>query len=114
MIKKELVLKNDEGKEFEVEVYLNLASIRAIEKELKAIDKNYNFYKCLPLIDMGELTVTITYIANVVHLAGKKNPVGVDWFDNNKINFFEYSQELTLGLIECLNDNKPTAESKKK
>ena len=53
---KEVIVENIHGEKFVLNVFLNLASIRAIEKELKQMDKSYNFYKCLPMIDKGELS----------------------------------------------------------
>ena len=114
MIIKELVLENNKEEKFEVEVYLNLASIRAIEKELKAMDKSYNFYKCLPMIDKGELSITLAYICNCVHLKDRKVPVGSDWFDDHDIDFLHYSRDLVSALAQCLADNKSTVESKGK
>jgi hypothetical protein len=36
MIIKDIVIKNDKDKEFELEVYLNIASIKGIERRVKA------------------------------------------------------------------------------
>ena len=42
MVYKELEVKNDEGKVFNVEVYMNGRSIKRIEKEAKEIDPKFN------------------------------------------------------------------------
>lgn len=111
---KEVIVENIHGEKFVLNVFLNLASIRAIEKELKQMDKSYNFYKCLPMIDKGELSITLAYICNCVHLEGKKAPLGSDFFDDHDINFLNYSAELISALAQCLTDNKSGVESKGK
>jgi hypothetical protein len=41
MIIKDIVIKNDKDKEFELEVYLNIASIKGIERELALNEIEY-------------------------------------------------------------------------
>lgn len=108
----EVTLKNIQGKEFELEMYMNINSIKTIEQEVKKIDKNLNYYKALPLIQKGELTIALIFVTCCLHRKGSKACVGLDWLDNNDIDFFQYSDELMTKLVECLEDNKPTVEPK--
>lgn len=110
MIIKDITITNEDGKEFELEVYINIKSVMAIERDLKTLNPKYNYYTALPLIDKGEMTVTLIYICNSVHKRGEKRPVGIDFFDDNNINFFKYSGDLMLKLVECLHDNNPTVK----
>ena len=71
MIIKDIVVKNDKDKEFELEVYLNIASIKGIERELKQIDPKLNFYKALPLIPQGEMTISVILLETVCIEEGK-------------------------------------------
>lgn len=110
MIIKDMMVKNNNGKEFELEIYINVKSIMAIERDLKQINPKYNYYNALSLIDKGEMTITLIYVCNCVHKRGEKRPVGIDFFDDNDINFFEYSKDLMQKLVECLLDNNPTVK----
>ena len=114
MIIKDIVVKNDKDKEFELEVYLNIASIKGIERELKQIDPKLNFYKALPLIPQGEMTISVIFIGNCLHRRGEKRPVGSDWVDSNDVNFFKYSDELIAKLTACLEDLNPTVKDEGK
>lgn len=114
MIIKDIVVKNDKDKEFELEVYLNIASIKGIERELKQIDPKLNFYKALPLIPQGEMTISVIFIGNCLHRRGEKRPVGSEWFDANDVNFFKYSDELIAKLTACLEDLNPTVKDEGK
>ena len=110
MIIKDIKIENEKGKEFELEVYINVKSIMAIERDLKQLNPKYNYYTALPLIDKGEMTITLIYICNSIHKRGEKRPVGIDFFDDNDIDFFKYSRELVLKLVECFRDNNPTVK----
>lgn len=112
MIVKNLKLVNENGQEFEIEVFLNGASVKYIEKELKSIDPKYNFYKCLPMIQQGELTLLLIFLGGVIHLKGNKYCVGSDFFDENEINIFAYINELSTALYNAMRDNKPTVAGK--
>ena len=46
MIIKDIKMENIHGKEFELEVYLNTKSVMNIERDLKALNPKYNYYKC--------------------------------------------------------------------
>ena len=105
MIIKDIKMVNMDGKEFELEIYMNTKSVMAIERDLKMIDKKYNYYKCLPMLDDGEMSILLIYICNSLHKRGEKRPVGIDFFDDNDINIFEYVNELIVKLAECLSDN---------
>ena len=106
MIIKDIKMENIHGKEFELEVYLNTKSVMNIERDLKALNPEYNYYKCLHLIDEGEMSVLLIYICNSLHKRGEKRPVGIDFFDDNDINIFQYVDELIIKLAECLSDNR--------
>lgn len=110
MIIKDITITNEDGKEFELEVYVNIKSIMAIERDLKILNPKYNYYTALPLIDKGEMTIALIYLCNSIHKRGEKRPVGLDFFDDNNINFFKYSSELMSKLVECLYDNNPTVK----
>ena len=112
MIIKDVKMENIHGKEFELEVYLNTKSVMNIERDLKALNPKYNYYKCLHLIDEGEMTILLIYICNSLHKRGEKRPVGIDFFDDNDIDIFEYVNELIIKLAECLMDNKSKIEQK--
>ena len=114
MIIKDVVVKNRDGKEIELEVYINVKSVMAIERDLKQLNPKYNYYNALPLIDKGELSVALVYVCNCIHKRGEKRPVGIDFFDDNNINFFDYSKELMGKLVECLVDNNPTVKQEGK
>ena len=64
MIIKDIRMENIHGKEFELEIYMNTKSVMAIERDLKALNPKYNYYKCLHLIDEGEMSVLLVYICN--------------------------------------------------
>ena len=112
MIIKDIKMKNIHGKEFELEVYLNTKSVMNIERDLKALNPKYNYYKCLHLIDEGEMSVLLIYICNSLHKRGEKRPVGIDFFDDNDIDIFKYINDLIIKLAECLTDNKGSVEQK--
>ena len=112
MIIKDIKMENIHGKEFELEVYLNTKSVMNIERDLKALNPKYNYYKCLHLIDEGEMTILLIYICNSLHKRGEKRPVGIDFFDDNDIDIFKYVNELIVKLAECLTDNKGNIEQK--
>ena len=110
----ELKLKTYDGKEYPVDVFLNLKSMRAIEKELKELNPEYGFFKSLPLVDQAEMDVVSIYVTNVVHKKGEQRPLGADFFDNHQIDFFACYQEVIQTLVQCMEDNKPTTEEEKK
>ena len=112
MIIKDIKMENIHGKEFELEVYLNTKSVMNIERDLKALNPKYNYYKCLHLIDEGEMSVLLIYICNSLHKRGEKRPVGIDFFDDNDIDIFKYINDLIIKLAECLTDNKGSVEQK--
>ena len=112
MIIKDIKMANIHGTEFELEVYLNTKSVMNIERDLKALNPKYNYYKCLHLIDEGEMTILLIYICNSLHKRGEKRPVGIDFFDDNDIDIFKYVNELIIKLAECLTDNKGKIEQK--
>ena len=112
MIIKDIKMENIHGKEFELEVYLNTKSVMNIERDLKALKPKYNYYKCLHLIDEGEMSVLLIYICNSLHKRGEKRPVGIDFFDDNDIDIFKYINDLIIKLAECLTDNKGSVEQK--
>ncbi len=112
MIIKEHNLVSEDGKEFNMEIYLNTCSIRQVEKELHQIDKNLNFYTGIPLIMKGELSVALIYICSCMHSPNDFRVKDSLFFDKNNINFFKYSNELIGSIIECLNDMQPTKENK--
>ena len=112
MIIKDIKMENIHGKEFELEVYLNTKSVMNIERDLKALNPKYNYYKCLHLIDEGEMTILLIYICNSLHKRGEKSPVGIDFFDDKDIDIFKYVNELIIKLAECLTDNKGKIEQK--
>ena len=112
MIIKDIKMENIHGKECELEVYLNTKSVMNIERDLKALNPKYNYYKCLHLIDEGEMTILLIYICNSLHKRGEKRPVGIDFFDDNDIDIFKYVNELIVKLAECLTDNKGKIEQK--
>ena len=47
MIIKDIKVENEKGKEFELEVYINVKSIMAIERDLKQLNPKYNYYTFL-------------------------------------------------------------------
>lgn len=108
---KEFTFEREEGN-IEVELYLNGASVKYIEKALKEIDPKYNFYRCLNLIQYGELSLLLIYLGGIIHLKGKKHPVGADWFDEQNIFIFNYLDELSKELYDVMTDNKPTNQGK--
>lgn len=111
MIVKDIVLKNVKGKEFPMEVFINVSTVKEIEKALKAIDKNYTFHNCLEKIFKGEVTIIAIYVTCSLHKQNDWRAVDADFFDKNRINFFEYSAELVDDVIQCLQDMSPTKES---
>lgn len=112
MIIKDIKMENIHGKEFELEIYMNTKSVMSIERDLKALNPKYNYYKCLHLIDEGEMSVLLIYICNSLHKRGEKRPVGIDFFDDNDIDIFKYVNDLVIKLAECLTDNKGKVEQK--
>ena len=112
MIIKDIKMENIHGKEFELEVYLNTKSVMNIERDLKALNPKYNYYKWLHLSEEGEMSVLLIYICNSLHKRGEKRPVGIDFFDDNDIDIFKYVNELIIKLAECLTDNKGKIEQK--
>jgi hypothetical protein len=106
MIIKDITVKNKDGKEIELEIYMNTKSVMAIERDLKMLSPKYNYYKCLPMLDEGEMTILLIYLCNSLHKRGEKRPVGIDFFDDNDINIFAYTDELIVKLAECLTDNQ--------
>ena len=114
MIIKDITVVNEKGKEFELEVYINTKSIMAIERDLKKLNPKYNYFNALGLIEKGEMSVVLTYVCNCVHKRGEKRPVGIDFFDDNDIDYFKYSRDLISKLAECLEDNRPTVKQEGK
>ena len=112
MIIKDIKMENIHGKAFESDIYMNTKSVMAIERDLKALNPKYNYYKCLHLIDEGEMSVLLIYICNSLHKRGEKRPVGIDFFDDNDIDVFKYVNDLIIKLAECLTDNKGKVEQK--
>ena len=110
MVIKDVVIENDKGKEFELEVYVNTKSVMAIERDLKQINPKYNYYNALGLIEKGEMSIVLIYVCNCVHKRGEKRPVGIDFFDDNDIDFFKHSKVLVEKLAQCLVDNHPTVK----
>ena len=76
--------------------------------------KIYNYFNALGLIEKGEMSVVLTYVCNCVHKRGEKRPVGIDFFDDNDIDYFKYSRDLISRLAECLEDNHPTVKQEGK
>ena len=111
MIIKEIIMVNERGKEFNMEVYLNTSSIKMIEKGLKLLNKNYTFYNAIPLLEKGEMSVAIVYITGCLHRVGNYRAMNEDFFDENNIDFFKYQNEIIGKLIECLTDMNPTTKT---
>lgn len=107
-------LKKYNGEEFPAEVFLNLKSIKAIDRELKELNPDYGYFKSLPLIDQQDVTVTSIYLTNITHKKGETRPLGADFFDNYQIDYFACYDILVQALLECMTDNKPTTEEEKK
>nr|DAM71601.1 MAG TPA: hypothetical protein [Caudoviricetes sp.] len=114
MLDREITLSN--GKDyFDLEMYLGVGSMIAIEKELKAnYGADINFFSGLKLIEKGELTAALIYICGTLHEYGKISPIGLTYFDKHGINFLEYSNELTRKLISVIESStKPSVNRKK-
>ena len=79
MIIKDIVVENIDGKKFELEIYMNTKSVMAIERDLKKINEKYNYYRCLPMIEQGEMSILLIYVCNSLHKRGEKRPVGIDF-----------------------------------
>ena len=114
MVIKQVEIKNDEGKAFNVEVYLNGRSLKQIEKEVKEIDPKMNVWSA---IDNFARTKDFIYMSIIlgaaVHEKGNKYPVGADWFDDNEISFFGNDMaSLILALNSCFTDLYPTKTGK--
>ena len=62
MIVKDFEFKTQDEKVIPMELYLNVASIKNIERELKQVSNKLNFYNAIPLIQQGEATIAIIYI----------------------------------------------------
>lgn len=113
MVYKELEVKNDEGKVFNVEVYMNGRSIKRIEKEAKEIDPKFNFNSSINAAMSQEFTHLLIVCGSVVHLKGRKEPVGSDWFDDNGFSVFGQSfLDLVAAMGECMKDLYPTKTGK--
>lgn len=114
MLNREITLSN--GKDyFDLEMYLGVGSMIAIEKELKnSYGQDVNFFSGLKLIEKGELTAVLIYICGTLHEYGKLSPIGLTYFDKHGINFLEYSDELTSKLISIVEKSvKPSVNKKK-
>lgn len=111
MIIKDILIKNEQGKEFEMELYINVSSMKNIERELKQISPKLNFYKAIPLIQQGELTIAIIFVGSCLHKRGEQRAVGSDWFDDNHVDFLKYANEMIVKLTECLADLNPSVKS---
>lgn len=105
MIIKDIAVKNKDGKEIELEIYMNTKSVMAIERDLKMLSPKYNYYKCLTMLDEGEMTILLIYLCNRLHKRGEKRPVGIDFFDDNDIDIFEYTDELIVKLAGTVLDS---------
>ena len=112
MIVKDFEFETHDGKVIPMELYLNIASIKNIEKELKSINGKLNFYNAIPLIQQGEATIAIIYICSCLHKPNNFRCVDSEFFDKNNIDYLRYSNELVIALIECLQDTKATKEGK--
>lgn len=112
MIVKDFEFKTHDEKVIPMELYLNVASIKNIERELKQVSNKLNFYNAIPLIQQGEATVAIIYICSCLHKPNNFRCVDSEFFDKNNINYLDYANDLIIALIECLQDTKATKESK--
>ena len=112
MIIKDFSFETYDGKTIDMELFLNIASIKNIEKELKQINPKLNFYNAIPLIQQGEATVAIIYICSCLHKPNNFRCVDSEFFDKNNINYLDYANDLIIALIECLQDTKATKENK--
>ena len=111
MIVKDMMMTNEKGKEFNMEIYLNTSSIKMIEQGLKKLNKNYTFYNAIPLLERGEMSVAIVYITGCLHRVGNYRAMNEEFFDENMIDFFKYQNEVIGKLIECLTDMNPTTKT---
>ena len=112
MIIKDFSFETHDGKTIDMELFLNIASIKNIEKELKQINPKLNFYNAIPLIQQGEATVAIIYICSCLHKPNNFRCVDSEFFDKNNINYLDYANDLIIALIECLQqDTKATKEN---
>ena len=112
MIIKDFSFETHDGKTIDMELFLNVASIKNIEKELKQINPKLNFYNAIPLIQQGEATVAIIYICSCLHKPNNFRCVDSEFFDKNNINYLDYANDLIIALIECLQqDTKATKEN---
>ena len=112
MIVKDFSFETYDGKVIPMELYLNIASIKNIERELKQISNKLNFYNAIPLIQQGEATIAIIYICSCLHKPNNFRCADSEFFDKNNIDYLHYSNELVIALIECLQDTKATKENK--
>lgn len=113
MIVKDITFTNTDGKEIQMEMALNMSSLRFIEKELKKIDSKYNFYNCLKYLEKGqELTIVSVYFLGCLHKPNDFRCVDPDFFDKNKIDFLKYATELFQNVLEIIvEDMQPTKKS---
>ena len=111
MIVKDMMMTNEKGKEFNMEIYLNTSSIKMIEQGLKKLNPKYTFYNAIPLLERGEMSVAIVYITGCLHRVGSYRAMNEEFFDENMIDFFKYQNEIIGKLIECLTDMNPTTKT---
>ena len=111
MIVKDMMMTNEKGNEFNMEIYLNNSSIKMIEQGLKKLNPKYTFYNAIPLLERGEMSVAIVYITGCLHRVGNYRAMNEEFFDENMIDFFKYQNEIIGKLIECLTDMNPTTKT---
>ena len=107
MVVKDIVVKSyKDSKEYELEIYVNIESMRCAEREIKKEYPKMNFISALQFMQT-EIIIMTSIMGACCHLKGQFRPVGYEWFDKNYINIFEYIDELTIALNECTEDLLP-------
>lgn len=104
MIIKTVRVKSDKtNKEFDLEVYINISSMKLAEREIKKDYPKLNFITALPFIDT-EVIIMTSIIGACCHLKGDVKALGSDWFDREFIDFVKYRNDLILAITECSED----------
>ena len=108
MIIKTVKVKSDKTeKEYELDIFINISSMKMAEREIKKDYPKLTFITALPYLET-EIIIMTSIIGACCHLKNSVQALGTEWFDREYIDFIKYKADLIDAISECADDLKST------